>query len=609
MSDVIRLLPENIANQIAAGEVIQRPSSVVKELIENSVDAGASQIQVIIKDSGRTLIQVIDNGCGMSITDARMAFERHATSKITDADDLFRIKTMGFRGEALASIAAVAEVILQTRRECDEIGTELIISESNTISQEFVACHKGANFSVKNLFFNVPARRKFLKSDAYELKLIMHEIQKIALTFPKMEISLQHNDRELFHYYPIQHLRQRIAQVAGKHVASTLIEVKSETILAKINGWIGNPDSAKKSQSEQYFFVNNRYMRHSLFHKAIIQGYEKILPEGVQPAYFIYFEVDPQKIDVNIHPTKTEIKFEDEQALWQILHSAVRQALGKYNIVPSLDFDTEPAIPIPPISSNTPIRIPAIQINPNYNPFETSKTFTNAKQNKDLVPNINNLPYWETLFENTRHSQIITSTLPLETETSEKIENKFLQLKGKYILTQSKSGLMIIDQKRAHERILFEEYVKIYQQANPACQKLLYPELINLSAADFVLIESLQQLIEKAGFEIRYLKDNTLEIIGYPSFIKSTDIKEVITKIIENFQHFSSEANSSSIIEEYLAKILSKVNATPYGKLLSNQEMQYIIDKLFACSNHNYTPEGKTIIVIISLSEFENMFD
>ncbi len=639
MPDVIRLLPENVANQIAAGEVIQRPASVVKELVENSIDAGATQITVVTKDSGKTLIQVIDNGKGMSETDARMAFERHATSKIWDANDLFAIRTMGFRGEALASIAAVAEVTLQTRRDEDEIGTEITIRASEVISQEYIACPKGANFAVKNIFFNVPARRKFLKSDAYELRLMINEVQKVALAFPQIEFSFFHNDNELFHYYPVTVLKQRIGQVIGKSMPAMLVDLKSETLLGKIRGYIGKPEAARKTSYEQYFYVNNRYMRHPFFHKAILKAYEKILPAGEQPSYFIYFEVDPDKIDVNIHPTKTEIKFEDEQALWQILHSAARESLGRFNVLPSIDFDTEPAIPIPVFSKNDPIKIPTININPDYNPFQEdeknsasknmdnqhswqnpyrSDSFDKENAGDKNIPHFSkankNLSSWETLFSGFESDSAQPPRLFDENDEENKKDapqplNKFLNIKGRYIILPSRSGIMVIDQKRAHERILFDKYLKIYENAQVITQKSLFPELLELSENDYFLIQTYVEVINQLGFEIRCVEDQKIEVIGYPAFLDNVNINQLINDLLIILNENFSMGKAVSSLHETVALALSKSAAIPYGKELNEQEMQFMVDQLFACSNHQYSPSGKLIMAIIPLSEIESKLE
>ncbi|MCX7986388.1 MAG: DNA mismatch repair endonuclease MutL, partial [Bacteroidales bacterium] len=510
--------------------------------------------------------------------------------------------TMGFRGEALASIAAVAEVVLQTRRAIDEVGVEIQIRASEIVNQQYVACPQGANFSVKNLFFNVPARRKFLKSDAYELRLSILEVQKIALAFPAIEVSFTHNGNELFHYYPAGNTRQRIMQVFGKHAAASLIELKSETILAKIIGYVGKPEAAKKTQNDQYFFVNRRYMRHGLFHKAVVQAYEKILTPGLQPAYLIFFEIDPQKIDVNIHPTKTEIKFEDEQALWQILNAAVRESLGKFNVVPSLDFDTEMAIPIPTLQKDTPIKIPQVKIDPDYNPFtKPSKTF---HQSNDLQSK-SNLPYWETLLSGFEKESQQTAIFSSDQQDEHTMGiKKFVQLKGKYILIPSKSGFMIVDQRRAHERILFEQYLSIYKGKQQPTQKELFPQTITLSANDYMLIESYLEILNKAGFEIRCIENFQIEVYGIPAFIENINVKQAVEDIVANLNILNSQEG----IEENIATVLSKSSAIPYGKVLTDEEMEHLIDRLFACDNHRYSPDGRPIIILFTLEELEKRF-
>ncbi len=516
MPDVIQLLPESVANQIAAGEVIQRPASVVKELVENSIDAESTSITIVIKDSGRTLIQVIDNGKGMSETDARMSFERHATSKIRKADDLFAIRSIGFRGEALASIAAVAEVVLQTKREEDEMGTEIVIRATELVSQEPVACNTGTSFSVKNIFFNVPARRKFLKSEAYEFRLCISELQRVALAFPNIEFKMQNNNTEILHLTPCNY-KQRIIELFGKSKNQDLIELKTNTSIVKIRGYIGKPESAKKSQDAQFFFVNNRFMRHPYFHKAVMNAYERLLPPNVSTSYFIYFEVSPEKIDVNIHPTKTEIKFEDEQAIWQILHATVKESLGKFSIAPSLDFDTEAGIEIPVLTKNTKINIPTIQIDPNYNPFETkdSSDYSKNKPDKDYFKN-DNLQHWEKLFtgfENENKAAPEPENKKLfddEENPVRAITPNILQLKNKYILSPIKSGLLVIDQKRAHERILYERFRKMLSEKTRQTQQSLYPQVIELSAQEHnLIIENIEE-INQGGFDVQDFGNNTI---------------------------------------------------------------------------------------------------
>ena len=479
MSDIIRLLPDSVANQIAAGEVIQRPASVIKELVENAIDAGAQHIDVLVTDAGKSSIQVIDDGKGMSETDARLSFERHATSKIREAADLFALRTMGFRGEALASIAAVAQVELRTCVEGEELGTKLVIAGSKVESQEAISCPKGSNFCVKNLFFNVPARRKFLKSNQTELSNILTEFERIALVNPNVSFTLYHNDAELFNLPAIQ-LRQRIMGVFGKKINQDLLSLDVDTTMVRISGFVARPESARKKGARQYFFVNGRYMRHPYFHKAIMDAYEHLIPVGEQVSYFIYFDVDPGNIDVNIHPTKTEIKFENEQAIWQILAAAVKETLGKFNAVPSIDFDTEgmPDIPAFESSPYAGIQPPKTTYNPDYNPFNTSAVPPSSYSSKPSRD-------WEQLYEGLEHhssaqhiqksypddgdyftaasmEQPVTPTLYDHSEEAAMGEksSQHYQFKGRFILTSVKSGLMIIDQQRAHIRILYDQYLE-----------------------------------------------------------------------------------------------------------------------------------------------------
>jgi DNA mismatch repair protein MutL len=608
MPDIIQLLPESVANQIAAGEVIQRPASVVKELVENSIDAGSTSISIVIKDAGRTLIQVIDNGKGMSETDARMSFERHATSKIRKADDLFAIRSIGFRGEALASIAAVAEVVLQTKRNEDEMGTEIFIRATEFVSQEAVACNTGTTFSVKNLFFNVPARRKFLKSEAYEFRLCISELQRVALAFPNIEFKMLHNNTEILHLAPCNY-KQRIIELFGKSKNQDLIEIKTNTSITKIRGYIGKPESAKKSQDAQFFFVNNRFMRHPYYHKAVINAYERILPPNVSPAYFIYFEVDPEKIDVNIHPTKTEIKFEDEQAIWQILHATVKESLGKFSMVPSLDFNTEASIEIPVLTKNTRINIPSIQIDPTYNPFENEDIAKQEKPRfeKDYFKQ-NNLQNWEKLytgFENENKETPESENQKLFNDEEDPVKSvtpNILQLKNKYILSPVKSGLLIIDQKRAHERILYEKYLKILSEKRRQTQQSLYPLVIELSGQEHnLIIENIEE-INQGGFDIQDFGNNTIVVNGCPADIPSPNPKELVERLIDELQNNPKQAGKAS---DYMAVILCKASAIPYGKVLTINEMRDLIDRLFACENYNFNPDGKPILSIIQLEELE----
>lgn len=612
MADIIQLLPDSVANQIAAGEVIQRPASVVKELVENAIDAGATQVTVNIKDAGRTLIQIIDNGCGMSDTDARMSFERHATSKIRSANDIFAIRTMGFRGEALASIAAIADVELRTREHDKELGTFIHISGSNVITQEPVNCDKGTNFQVKNLFFNVPARRKFLKSNPAELKHIISEIQRIALANPEIVISLHHNGSVVYDLNSTNK-RVRIVSMFGKSINQNLIPVDTETTLAKISGFIGQPKYSRKTFGEQFFFVNKRFMKHPFFHKAIMQAYEKILPPDSIPSYFIYFDLDPADIDVNIHPTKTEIKFENESAIWQILQASVRESLGKFNVVPSIDFDQAGSIDIPmPLHHFDEVNIPEIKVDPTYNPFETkaqAKSYTGGTfpQTSYEKPNVTN---WQSLYKGLENNTGVNAEPPVDEPVQIKIEEQqttrsSVQFKNKYILTPVKSGLMVIDQKRAHERILYERLLHILENHEVASQQQLFPETFDLNASDATLLSSILPDLKALGFDIREFGGNTFIINGTPGVLNTSSPVEIIECLLEEYKN--SAVNLQEKARETVAASLAQASAIPYGQTLKPGEINELIDNLFACQTPNFTPKGKKVLAIMPLDDFEKI--
>ena len=609
MADIIHLLPDAVANQIAAGEVIQRPASVVKELVENAVDAGSTSITVNLKDAGKTLVQVVDNGCGMSETDARMSFERHATSKIMNADDLFAIRTKGFRGEALASVAAIAHVELRTKRSGDEVGTEISIIGSKVTRQEPVSCQAGANFLVKNLFFNVPARRKFLKSHNTELRHVIIEFQRIVLAHPEIEFSLIHNESEIYNL-PVTNIRQRIVHIFGKHINQNLTTINTETSLVVLKGFIGKPEFAKKTMGEQFFFVNNRFMKHPYFHKAVINAYDQILPPETIPSYFIYMEADPKTIDVNIHPTKTEIKFEDERAIFQIIQAAVKEALGRFNITPSIDFNNEGVVDIPVLKRDTEIQKPEIPINPDFNPFDEedhykkSPTFRHRQHSHDTTN-------WEKLYEGFTDSNDHPDSFNIiqpekQTGSGSSIVNggsAFIQLKNKYILTQVKSGLMVINQKRAHERILFERYINSFAKNISVAQQSLYPETINLDPADYTLLLEITDDLHAVGFDIGNLGNNTIVINGCPSDIENPDPKALIEKLLEEYKNTFGDIKTSA--KERLARSMAAATSINYGKNLKPEEMNALVDELFACENPNYSPTGKMIIAIINMEELD----
>lgn len=593
MNDIIHLLSDSIANQIAAGEVIQRPASVVKELMENSIDAGASIIQLIIKDAGRTLIQVVDNGKGMSETDARMAFERHATSKISTAGDLFSLRTMGFRGEALASIAAVAQVELKTARLDDKSGTLLLISASQVEKQQAIATTPGSIFSVKNLFFNVPARRKFLKSNETELKNILTEYERIVLVNPQIAFDLRHNDTEIMNL-PVSNLKQRILNVFGKRLETQLLTVHVETSLVSVTGFIGTPDSSKKRGNLQYFFANNRYMRHPYFHKAVMHAFDPFIPAGEMPNYFLYLTVDPGSIDVNIHPTKTEIKFENEQAIWMIITAAVKEAIGKTNAIPSLEFDQEDAIDMPVYTKRTPsFEAPKINLNANYNPFKNSDYH---KPSTD----------WEKLYNNDSPEDSIKSLKFLDSIKLSEPTKSILSHKGRYLITTLISGLSLIDQHRAHIRILFDEYMQRMRQKQGVSQGALFPEIISFTPAQATVLPFLLDDLAYMGFDLSDLGNNSYSINGVPAGLESSGVVGILLDMTDKVLETGCEVKEE--ITETLALTLAKKAAVPYGKILSEEEAAGLIAGLFASSSPNYTPDGKAIIIVFSEDELQKRF-
>jgi DNA mismatch repair protein MutL len=602
--DIIRLLPDSVANQIAAGEVIQRPASVIKELVENAVDADATTINVVVVDAGRTSIQVIDNGKGMSETDARLSFERHATSKIQKADDLFALHTMGFRGEALASIAAVSQVELITRRAADEVGTRLLIAASKVSLQEPVSCPVGSNFKVENLFYNVPARRKFLKTNATELSNILTAFERIVLVYPHIHFTLHHNGVEMLNL-KAGSLLQRITDVFGKPYAQQLLPVEVRTAMCRVSGFVSKPEGARKKGGSDYFFVNGRYMKHPYFHKAVLTAYERLIPEGMQVPYFLYFDVEPGDIDVNIHPTKTEIKFENEQAIWQILSAAVKDAIGKFCEVPSIDFDTEgrPDIPLfdPTVRNVAP---PQPHYNPDYNPFETTR-----KSNPAVPAN------WETLYDGLQPSKATAPTQPSEAQAEDisffidhsslgnEIAASHYQYKGRYIMTAVKSGLMIIDQHRADVRVLYERYMDQLANHSATTQKLLFPETVTFAPSEAVSFAKLLPEFAAFGFDLSDLGGNTYAINGIPAGLEGLN---PVTLLQEMAEDLSINSKLSTVNSE-LALRLAQSAAIPYGQVLTNNEMESVINALFSCSNVNYTPDGKAILCILPQTDIEQL--
>ena len=615
MSDIIRLLPDSVANQIAAGEVIQRPASVIKELVENSIDAGAREIHVLVTDAGKSCIQVIDDGQGMSDTDARLSFERHATSKIRQASDLFALHTMGFRGEALASIAAVAEVELKTRQEGQEVGTRLLISGSRVECQEAVACPKGCNFSVRNLFFNVPARRKFLKKDATELSNISTEFERIALVHPDVAFYLYSNDAELFSL-PALPLRSRILGIFGKKLNQQLLSVEADTTLARISGFIAKPESARKKGAHQYFFVNGRYMRHPYFHKAVIDAYEQLIPAGEQVSYFLYFEVDPARIDVNIHPTKTEIKFEDEVAIWQILSASIKETLGKFNAVPTIDFDTEDRPDIPVYEQQEYVAPPTVHYNSDFNPFRSSPSESRRDTPRSSASS------WEALYEGLQPSassadpaDLFPSAPPCEPDdtplapatsspaapTYSSAGSGLMQFKGRYILTSVKSGLMIIDQHRAHVRILFDRYLDQMARRQGASQGVLFPEILQLPASEAALLDDLQEEFSAVGFELTPLGGGSYAINGVPADSAGLQPAELVQEMLHTAMEKGKDVKED--VQTRLALCLAKAAAIPYGQALTEAEMQSLTGSLLSSPTPSFTPDGLPTLTTLSEEE------
>lgn len=681
MSDIIQLLPDSVANQIAAGEVIQRPASVIKELVENAIDAGATQVSVLVVDAGRTSIQVIDNGKGMSETDARLAFERHATSKITSAADLFSLHTMGFRGEALASVAAVAQVELKTRQANSDIGTHLSIAASKVTGQEPCSCAVGSNFNVENLFYNVPARRKFLKANSTELKNIVTAFERIALVYPDVTFHLYSNETELYNLKAAG-LRQRIVDVLGKRINPMLIPINTKMSICNITGFIGKPESAKKKSLGQFFFVNGRYMKHPYFHKVVMNAYDRLVPEGEQVPYFIYFDVPAENIDVNIHPTKTEIKFENEQDIANVLMATVKESIGMFSQVATLDFDNQGRPDIPVFDPNDNVQAPKVEFNPDYNPFNdtpstassspidnmpkevaideglfdssmmsasTQRTSSSSASSNLMVEGLrtskpataplfpdeetapesdifvskanmdaNTATVSSTTFhsdiaqeENTKASALGTSAINTGTTATatgiaqEETTTAHYQYKGKYIMTAVKSGLMIIDQHRAHTRILYEQYLNRVKRQQTQSQKLLFPEMLHLTPSEHISLEKVMPELTALGFELTHMGGDAYAINAMPSGLNGLKADTLLHDMIA-----SAEECTSSVIDDInssLALSLAQHAAMPYGNVLDNNEMDLLVNQLFACTNFNYTPNGKSIMTILKQTEIEHL--
>lgn len=602
MADIIRLLPDSVANQIAAGEVIQRPASAVKEMLENAIDSGAKHIELIVKDSGKTLLQVIDNGCGMSVTDARMSFERHATSKIKDANDLFKLKTFGFRGEALASIAAIAHVDMKSRREGDELGTHIIIEGSVIKSQQPCSTAKGTSIQVKNLFYNVPARRQFLKSDNHEMRLVVEEFQRVALVNPDVAFTLISNNKMQFQL-PVASLKQRISNIFGSNYNEKLVPVDVVTDVLKVSGFIGKPDTARRTRGEQYFFANNRFIKHPYLNHGVEEVFSTLIPEGYFPSYFLYLEVDPETIDINIHPTKTEVNFLNHHAIYGILKSAVKEAIGKYSLFPTIDFDTKPEYNFF-FPKDKEIVVPGIKINPDYNPFQKKQQPDLGLSSFFVGPNVIQADY-EERFE---HKNTDRQTLLVDSDfDSVQPESRgFIQFNNKYIVSKLKSGIIIIDQQAAHERVLFEKFIDRINQRPANVQQQLFPQIIKLPASDIELVSSLMEEFNKLGFILELSDNSSFFVTGSPADLPDCNIQQVIESVLENYKTNRSDLGLDS--KNNLASSMAKNLSLKQGKALSIEEMQGLVDDLFACSMPSISPSGKSIIVTLSTEEIEEKF-
>lgn len=616
MSDVIQLLPDHVANQIAAGEVVQRPASVIKELLENSIDARAGRIQVVIKDAGKTLIQVIDDGAGMSLTDARMCFERHATSKIKIADDLFSLKTKGFRGEALASIAAIAHVELKTKTEDDEVGTCIKIEGSQVVSQDPCVTPKGTSICVKNLFYNIPARRNFLKSDNVETRHIIDEFQRVALAHPDISFSLLHNGSELFQL-PVSNFRQRITNIFGGRTNEKLVPVEEDTGIVKISGFVGKPEFAKKSRGEQFFFVNNRFIKSPYLNHAVVASFEGLLKDRNYPGYFLYLEVDPKSIDINIHPTKTEIKFDDEHALYAILKSSIKHSLGQFNVAPILDFERDSELDTPYDYKNKEIGTPQIEVDRNFNPFKnegsSGSSFAGGGNFRREKP-----AEWESLYSGMQQeTQTEVDIKQIEFESEEVTGNLFgsreeipekstFQLHKKYIVSTLKSGILVIDQHRAHTRVLYEELLKNITVSAAVSQQLLFPLRLQFNNHEVEMLRELKESLEQTGFIFSEINKDEVEITGIPTLISESEVQILLEQLLADFE--KDVPNNGFSQTDLLAKSMANSMAVRSGTLLNSEEQQHIVNRLFACKEPALSPFNKTVFITILADELDKKF-
>ena len=629
--DVIQLLPDSVANQIAAGEVIQRPASVIKELMENAIDAGAKHIQVLVNDAGKSSIQVIDDGCGMSDTDARLSFERHATSKIRQATDLFSLHTMGFRGEALASIAAVAQVTLQTRRQEDEVGTRLRIDGSQLVEQEMVSCPVGSNFLVENLFFNIPARRKFLKSNATEMSNITQAFERIVLIYPETNFSLYNNGQEVLSLRSAS-FRQRIIDIFGKRLNQQLLPVEADTSVCKISGFVGKPESARKKGSHQYFFVNGRYMKHPYFHKAVLTAYDRLLPDGEQVSYFLNFTVNPEDIDVNIHPVKTEIKFENEQVMWQILMAAVRDSVGRFSEVTSLDFDTEgkPDIPVYNPDGNHDVKAPRIDFNPSYNPFKTSyknSALTSSTEKAEPAslsfggifpcetddstsPVKSSIPFGggqkREALDDSGDNVAGNTPFPFVEGWGEAVSfDSLMQHQARYIVVSQPGGIMLVDQHRASMRLLYDDYMDKFNNHQAHTQKVLFPEIVQFPPSYATSLDDILSELRVLGFEITPLGGGNYSVEGIPSGLGGLDAVSLVSDLAS--EAFEQGLAAKEQVHSAIALALAKRAATPYGEILDEQTMRSLVTRLMGSTSPRYAPDGKKILVLLPNADIERM--
>ncbi|MBF6642456.1 DNA mismatch repair endonuclease MutL [Flavobacterium sp. J49] len=615
MSSIIQLLPDHVANQIAAGEVVQRPASVVKELLENAVDAKATDIKLIIKDAGKSLVQVIDNGVGMSVTDSRLCFERHATSKIRQAEDLFSLHTKGFRGEALASIAAIAHVEMKTKQDQEELGIHIIIEGSKFVSQEPAVLPKGTSFAVKNLFFNIPARRNFLKSETVEQRHIVDEFQRVAMAHPNIHFTMYHNGSEMFNL-PISNFRQRIVNIFSGKTNEKLVPVKEETEIVNLQGFIGKPEFSKKNRGEQFFFVNNRFIKSGYLHHAVMAAYEGLLKDGAQPSYFLYLDVPPHTIDINIHPTKTEIKFDDEHALYAILRSAIKHSLGQFNVAPVLDFDRDPNLDTPYQYQNKEAEYPTIQVDRSYNPFaedkQPGKSFASSSHYKK--PEVQ--PSWESLYvglkqagqeiaEMTFENEAVTSSLFEENEVEQEVKRTY-QIHKKYIVSPIKSGMVIINQKRAHERVLYEEFLTSMTVQQASSQQLLFPLQLYYSPTEVALLAELKTSLENTGFVFEAIEEDNVLISGLPVNVTESEISIVLEELLRDLQDGIPDNSFSQ--NDTIAKSMARSLAIKTGTYLTEKEQENLVHNLFACKEPNVSPFQKPTFITMSVEDLDKKF-